>query len=180
MADEKKAPAAAAAPPAPAAARPDGMTRRQMLRSSMFATIGTMFGLVAAGGGGMFWPIKLTGFGGIIPAPKKAQDIKVGEVVTVRDGKYYLTRSEEGLMALYWKCVHLGCTVPWNAGAGKFLCPCHASVYEITGQNIAGPAPRPLDMMEIKVEGDGTILVNTGKITERARHQAEHATPVKG
>lgn len=174
MADEKKVPAAAAAPPA-SAARPDGLTRRQMLRSSMFATIGTMFGLVAAGGGGMFWPIKLTGFGGIIPAPKKAQDLKMGEVVTVRDGKYYLTRTEDGIMALYWKCVHLGCTVPWNAGQQKFMCPCHASVYDPTGQNIAGPAPRPLDMMEVKIEGDGTILVNTGKITERTRHEASHA-----
>ncbi len=174
MADDKKAPAGAAAPPA-SGARPDGMTRRQMLRSSMFATIGGMFTLVAAGGGGMFWPIKLTGFGGLVPAPKKAGEIKVGEVVTVRDGKYYLTRTEDGLMALYWKCVHLGCTVPWNQASGKFACPCHGSVYEITGQNIAGPAPRPLDMMEITVDKDGTVLVNTGKITERARHEAEHA-----
>ncbi|MFZ5826012.1 MAG: ubiquinol-cytochrome c reductase iron-sulfur subunit [Bacillota bacterium] len=179
MADEKKVPAGAAAPPA-SAARPDGMTRRQMLRSSMFATIGAAFGMVAAGGGGMFWPIKLTGFGGIVPASKKAQDMQVGEVLMVRDGKYYLTRTDDGLMALYWKCVHLGCTVPYNEAAGKFLCPCHASVYEISGQNIAGPAPRPLDMMEIKVEADGTVLVNTGKITERARHESEHATPVKG
>lgn len=146
----------------------------------MFATIGTMFGLVAAGGGGMFWPIKLTGFGGIVPAPRKAQDLKVGDVVTVRDGKYYLTKTDDGLMALYWKCVHLGCTVPYNAAAGKFMCPCHASVYELSGQNIAGPAPRPLDMMEIDIQGDGTILVNTGKITERPRHEKAHAKPVQG
>ncbi|WP_374712632.1 QcrA and Rieske domain-containing protein [Symbiobacterium terraclitae] len=177
MAAENKVHAAAAAPPTSGPAA-EGMTRRQLLRSSMFATIGAMFGLAAAGGGGMFWPIKLSGFGGIVPAPVKAHEMQVGDVVTVRDGKYYLTRSEDGLMALYWKCVHLGCTVPWNAAAGKFMCPCHASVYDITGQNIAGPAPRPLDMMEITVEPDGTVLVNTGKITERVRHEPEHAVKI--
>ncbi|MFO7273893.1 MAG: Rieske 2Fe-2S domain-containing protein [Bacillota bacterium] len=177
MAGENSLRAAAAAPPAhgPAA---DGMTRRQFLRGTMFATIGTMFGLAAAGAGGMLWPIKLTGFGGIVPAPVKAHELEIGDVVMVREGKYYLTRSEDGLMALYWRCVHLGCTVPWNAAQKKFMCPCHASVYDITGQNIAGPAPRPLDMMEVIVEPDGTILVNTGKITERARHQPEHAVKI--
>lgn len=177
MADEKKAPAGAAAPPSAPAGAQDGMTRRQVLRSGMFATIGVFFGTAAGGAGGMFWPIKLTGFGSPIPVPKKLSEIKMGEVVTVREGKFYLTRSEEGLMALYWRCVHLGCTVPWNAGQGKFLCPCHGSVYDVTGQNVAGPAPRPLDMMEISVKGE-EIIVNTGKITQRTAHEAKHATKV--
>jgi cytochrome b6-f complex iron-sulfur subunit len=175
---EKKAPAGAAAPPAAPAAGPDGITRRQMLRSSMFATIGAFFGTVAGGAGGMFWPIKLTGFGAPVPVPKKLQDIKVGDVVTVREGKYYLTRTDDGIMALYWKCVHLGCTVPWNEGAKKFQCPCHGSVYNITGQNVAGPAPRPLDYMEMDVQKDGTIIVNTGKIHTRSVYDPSQATKV--
>jgi cytochrome b6-f complex iron-sulfur subunit len=178
MADNsKKAPAAAAAPPAAQAAGTDGMTRRQVLRSGMFATIGAFFSTVAGGAGIMVWPIKLTGFGAPIPVPKKLSEIKMGEVVTVRDGKFYLTRSEDGLMALYWRCVHLGCTVPWNESAGRFMCPCHASVYSITGQKLAGPAPRALDQMEITVQDD-QIIVNTGKIKERANHEPEHATKV--
>jgi len=104
--------------------------------------------------------------------------MKVGDVVAVREGKYYLTRSEDGLMALYWRCVHLGCTVPWNAAEGKFMCPCHASVYDINGQNIAGPAPRPLDMMAITIQPDGTVLVDTGKITERRHHDPSHAVKI--
>lgn len=144
----------------------------------MFATIGAFFATVGGGAGGMFWPIKLTGFGGMVPVPKKLGEIKDGEVVTVREGKYYLTRSGDHMMALYWKCVHLGCTVPWNDAAHLFMCPCHGSVYNIDGQNVAGPAPRPLDFMEIKVDGQ-TILVNTGKITTRARHEAKHETKIK-
>jgi cytochrome b6-f complex iron-sulfur subunit len=174
MADEKKAPAGAAAPPSAPAAGTDGITRRQALRGGMFATIGMFFGTAAGGAGGMFWPIKLTGFGSPIPVPKKASEIKVGDVVTVREGKFYLTRTDDGFMALYWKCVHLGCTVPWNATQHKFMCPCHGSVYDVTGQNVAGPAPRPLDMMEVNIKDD-EIIVNTGKITARMAHEAGHA-----
>ncbi|HEY8347997.1 MAG TPA: Rieske 2Fe-2S domain-containing protein [Symbiobacteriaceae bacterium] len=170
--------AAAAVPPAAQEAQQEGMTRRQVLRAGMFATIGALFGTMAGTGGAMVWPIKITGFGAPVPAPKKVHEIAEGEVITVREGKYYLTRTKDGLMALYWRCVHLGCTVPWNASMGKFACPCHGSIYEITGQNIAGPAPRPLDYMEIEIEPDGTIIVHTGKIHQRAKHEPEHATPV--
>ncbi|HLN65063.1 MAG TPA: Rieske 2Fe-2S domain-containing protein [Symbiobacteriaceae bacterium] len=175
MANDNKASAAAAAPPFAPASGPDGITRRQALRSGMFATIGMFFGTAAGGAGGMFWPIKLTGFGSPIPVPQKLSEIKVGDVIPVREGKFYLTRAEDGIMALYWKCVHLGCTVPWNAQEHKFMCPCHGSVYDIHGQNVAGPAPRPLDMMEITVKGD-EITVNTGKIKTRPVHEVEHLT----
>lgn len=175
--NETKAPAGAAAPPAAPAGVTDGITRREALRSGMFATIGAFFSTVGGGALGMFWPIKLSGFGASIPVPKKLSEIKVGDVVTVRDGKFYLTRSEEGLIALYWKCVHLGCTVPWNAGAGKFVCPCHGSVYDIHGDKVAGPAPRALDTMEITIKGED-IIVNTGKISVRAKHEPGHSTQV--
>ncbi len=179
MADKPtKAPAGAAAPPSGPTASPDGVTRRQALRSGMFATVGMFFGIQAGGAGVMLWPIKLTGFGAPVPVPKKLNEIKVGDPpLTVRDGKFYLTRVEEGLMALYWKCPHLGCTVPWDKAESKFHCPCHGSIYNLTGQNVAGPAPRPLDMMEIQVNGQD-IIVNTGKIMQRARHEPGHAKPV--
>lgn len=175
MAKEKKVPAGAAAPPASPAA--DGLTRRQALRSGMFATVGAFFGTIAGGSALMFWPIKLTGFGGVVAVPQKLSEIKMGQVLPVREGKFYLTRTEEGLIALYWKCVHLGCTVPWNEAQGKFMCPCHGSVYTLSGQNVAGPAPRPLDIMEIKVTGED-ITVNTGKIKQRPVHDPSHSTKV--
>lgn len=146
----------------------------------MVATIGGFVGSMAAGAGAMFWPIKITGFGAKVAAPKKVNEIGEGDPpLMVREGKFYLTRVPEGLMALYWKCPHLGCTVPWNGGAGTFLCPCHGSTYNLTGQNIAGPAPRPMDFMAIEVKPDGEIIVDTGKITQRPKHEPKHATPVK-
>lgn len=179
MADTtKQPPSGAAAPPSTAHVSADGITRRQALRSGMFATLGAFFSTVAGGGGAMFWPIKLSGFGAPVTVPKKVSEIKVNDPpIMVREGKFYVTRTEDGLMALYWKCVHLGCTVPWNASEQLFHCPCHGSIYNLTGQNVAGPAPRPLDYMEISVQGE-QMIVNTGKIHERAKHEPAHATKV--
>jgi len=153
------------------------MTRREILRSSMFASVGLMFSGAAGGAGAFLWPAKVSGFGGLVRVPQKLSEIPVGAVIPVREGKFYLTRTEDGLMALYWKCVHLGCTVPWEAGAGQFKCPCHQSVYEITGQNIAGPATRPLDYMELEVEGED-VTVNSGKIHQRHVYEPSQAVKV--
>ncbi|HYF91950.1 MAG TPA: Rieske 2Fe-2S domain-containing protein [Symbiobacteriaceae bacterium] len=150
------------------------MTRREALRSAMFSSIGLMFSGAAGGAGAFLWPAKVSGFGGLVTAPVKLSEIKVGDVIPVREGKFYLTRTDDGLLALYWKCVHLGCTVPWNEAERQFKCPCHRSTYEITGQNIAGPATRPLDLMEITVEGE-QITVNTGKIRTRRVYEPEQA-----
>ena len=55
-------------------------------------------------------------------------------------------------------CPHLGCGYRWDNDKGKFACPCHGSVYSITGQVLAGPAPRPLDDLPEKIE-NGRLLV---------------------
>ncbi len=126
----------------------------------------------------MLWPAKVEGFGGIVPAPVPLSRLKVGDPpLVVREGKYYLSRLPEGIVALYWRCTHLGCTVPWDEASGQFRCPCHGSVYTRTGQNVAGPAPRPLDLMAVRIEGD-RVLVDTGKIRKRTTHRPEDVTPV--
>lgn len=53
-------------------------------------------------------------------------------------------------------CTHMGCTVAPDGAELK--CPCHGSVYEAaTGTNIDGPAPRPLDAFNVKVDGDQVV-----------------------
>lgn len=153
------------------------ISRRGLLRSGMFATVGLFFSGAMGSAGAFLWPVKLTGFGSLVKAPVKLSELAVGDVVPVREGKFYLSRLDDGVMALYWKCVHLGCTVPWVEAEKRFVCPCHQSVYQPTGQNIAGPAPRPLDIMEVRIEGDD-IYVDTGKIQQRFRHDLEHVTRV--
>lgn len=75
-----------------------------------------------------------------------------------------------GLIALYQKCPHLGCAVPWRpefvfgGATGWFRCPCHGSTYTKGGLRVFGPAPRSLDTFAITRNGDGSVTVDTGKI----------------
>ena len=73
------------------------------------------------------------------------------------DGSYWL--------ALYQKCVHLGCTVPFKDSCASFKCPCHGSHYNVSGEYLDGPAPKSLDRFQISLEGDN-VVVNTGVLNQ--------------
>lgn len=55
-------------------------------------------------------------------------------------------------------CPHLGCRYNWNAEANEFMCPCHGSVFSLEGRVLAGPSPRPLDTLPVKVEAGGLYV----------------------
>jgi menaquinol-cytochrome c reductase iron-sulfur subunit len=61
------------------------------------------------------------------------------------------------------QCTHLGCAYHWDDPKKQFLCPCHTSVFSIDGKVVSGPAPRPLDRFEAKVENNKLML---GEIQE--------------
>ena len=88
-------------------------------------------------------------------------------------GRFYLSRlADGGFLALSRKCTHLGCTVPWVAKESKFVCPCHASAFDISGNVISPPAPRALDMYAVMIEND-MVKVDTGKPIKRSEFKAE-------
>ncbi len=56
-------------------------------------------------------------------------------------------------------CTHLGCTVQYNAGEKNIWCACHGGQYDAaTGTNIAGPPPRPLDLLKAEVVNDAIVV----------------------
>jgi Rieske Fe-S protein len=55
-------------------------------------------------------------------------------------------------------CPHAGCYYNWSAQLRRFACPCHASVFEINGKVVSGPAPRPLDTLPVKIENGSLFL----------------------
>ena len=57
-------------------------------------------------------------------------------------------------------CTHLGCVVPWNASANKFVCPCHGSQYDNTGKVVRGPAPLSLALVHTEVGDDGKVAIS--------------------
>ncbi|MHC4946927.1 MAG: QcrA and Rieske domain-containing protein [Planctomycetota bacterium] len=84
-------------------------------------------------------------------------------------GRFYLARLETGgFLALSRECTHLGCTVPWVAAEHRFVCPCHASAYDITGAVVSPPAPRPLDLYDVRIE-NGLVKVDVSRPVSRRR-----------
>ncbi len=161
---------------ADAAIGPGGTTtRRGLLAFFGWATIALVALQATVAFLFFFWPRKTGTFGSKVSVGSP-NDFKVGDVKYFVEGKFYLSRLEEGFMALYQRCPHVGCTVPWRPEfelpnvapgvKGLFRCPCHGSTYLRNGQIIFGPAPRPMDYMAITNEG-GKLMVNTGAIKRR-------------
>lgn len=105
-------------------------------------------GLVAAGGVDAFRPGTVTAF------PR---------------GRFYLARlADGGFLALSRRCPHLGCTLPWVAEENQFVCPCHASAFDIQGAVIRSPAPRGMDLYPVTIE-NAMVRVDTERIVRRDR-----------
>jgi cytochrome b6-f complex iron-sulfur subunit len=94
---------------------------------------------------------------------------EIGSVTAFPAGRFYLSRVENGgFLALSRRCTHLGCTVPWVAGEEKFVCPCHASSFDLNGDVLSPPAPRALDLHPVRIE-NGVVKVDTGTTVTRSR-----------
>lgn len=74
-----------------------------------------------------------------------------------------------GLMALWQRCVHLGCRVPSCESSQGFECPCHGSKYNRHGEYEDGPAPRNLDRFAVTVDNTGQFVIETGTVVQTAR-----------
>jgi Rieske Fe-S protein len=71
----------------------------------------------------------------------------------------YLTREATGeVRALDSTCTHLGCRTRYDAGARRFVCPCHGGAYDVDGQVMAGPPPQPLRRLQARVEDDRVFV----------------------
>ena len=91
-------------------------------------------------------------------------------------GRFYLSRLDDGgFLALSHKCTHLGCTVPWDAKEMKFMCPCHASAFDITGEVVDAPAPRALDIYPITIENK-IVKVDISNPIKRSEFRLEQVT----
>ncbi|HLZ71665.1 MAG TPA: ubiquinol-cytochrome c reductase iron-sulfur subunit [Dehalococcoidia bacterium] len=161
------------------------MKRRQVLRGGVMASLLGFIILSLGSFVNFFNPRHITGFGGIVKVPKSTIPEQGKDPVKIFDAKTWLVNLKPGeggfqsipgsknggLIALYQKCVHLGCTVPWRADfefggeRGWFRCPCHGSTYTKGGARVFGPAPRSLDTFDLTINGDGSVSINTGKIT---------------
>ena len=81
-----------------------------------------------------------------------------GWLSTHKEGDRSLVQGLTGSYGINAICTHLGCVVPWNSGANKFMCPCHGSQYDATGKVVRGPAPLSLALAHVSVDSDNVFL----------------------
>jgi len=161
------------------------VTRRQFFNRGILTLVGVS---LAAWGGSVLafiWPQVASGFGSKIRVGP-VSDIKTrirenNGFLYVPEGRMWVTEypagsldkaraayspgelagMEQGLVALFQTCPHLGCRVPSCETSQWFECPCHGSRYNRVGEKRAGPAPRGMDRFAMEVSG-GVFSVDTG------------------
>jgi cytochrome b6-f complex iron-sulfur subunit len=91
----------------------------------------------------------------------------LGSVSAFMGGRFYLARQEDGgFIALSLRCTHLGCSVSWEENKKRFICPCHSSSFDISGEVLNPPAARALDYYTVLIE-NGVVKVDIGTLKER-------------
>ena len=172
-----------------------GVSRRELLRGSLAAGMGLWLLEVTAGTIGFLWPNLEGKFGGDVVVGTLEDVQNANSSLPVNEGfpayvsaakafvalvdpsqqRFIPGEDDTGdgrvvnVRAMYQRCPHLGCKP--NPCLKNFWleCPCHGSRYDRLGIKQAGPqggpAPRGMDRFAVKVDGNGVLTINTGKIT---------------
>ncbi len=162
---------------------PADVSRRNFILGSFWAGLGaTLLGSVSMFLD-FFYPRNVKGFGGPVPAGTVTDYPRGEEPKQFLTGQFWIANMDpgesrpggsggaSGLLALWHRCPHLGCTVPWRSGfnyegdKGWYRCPCHGSTYTKSGIRVFGPAPRSMDTMKVDIDDAGNITVQTGDRT---------------
>ena len=159
--------------PANPASTPDSITRRNFY-------VGAIYGIGAVIAAALGVPAAIY----LLFPPKIRQSdqwVEVGDVTTLSpdtptemtfrrnrtDGwkvtsekatAWIVKHPDSSITAFGPQCTHLGCAYHWDEGKTEFICPCHNSFFSIDGSVISGPAPRPLDRYETRVDGKKLML----------------------
>lgn len=96
----------------------------------------------------------------VIGTPK---DFPPDSTTFMEDSRMFVFRRPEGLFAISAICTHLGCNVRWEEESNGFECPCHGSSFDKNGKNTGGPAPKPLRWLEITMDSEQMLVVDTRK-----------------
>jgi menaquinol-cytochrome c reductase iron-sulfur subunit len=80
------------------------------------------------------------------------------KVSSEKTSAWVVKMPNEQIVAYSPACTHLGCPYHWEQTKNQFICPCHNSVFALDGKVVDGPAPRPLDRFETKIQGKQLLL----------------------
>ena len=139
---------------------PEKMSRRGFLEwmlgflgtVSVIAVAGTMLEFLMPGG--------KEDKGKSAAAVASVKDITVGDgkVVPFNNTPAIVIHTDKGFVAFTAVCTHAGCVVTWQKDKKRIFCPCHAGVFDIEGNVVSGPPPRPLKKYRVVTQGDKIML----------------------
>lgn len=150
------------------------LTRRSFLGLAFFGALAVLAAQSLAALLRFLKPVSTGGFGGIVYAGK-VDEFPVGSVNHILAGRCYLVRLPGGFLAIWQRCTHLGCTVPWQEDTAEFHCPCHGSLFNEVGEVTGGPAPRPLDLFPVQISS-GEVWIDTSKPVTRSSFSPDQVT----
>lgn len=82
-----------------------------------------------------------------------------GKIIKFGTKPVILIRTADGqLRAFSATCTHLDCTVQFSKDRGLIWCACHNGKYDLSGRNVSGPPPRPLDEFRVVVQGEDILI----------------------
>jgi cytochrome b6-f complex iron-sulfur subunit len=165
-----------------------GISRRQFFNRGILVTMALSAGAFGAAAISFLYATSAGGFGGRIDAGTALADIEafwtskkapfyvpeartylqpypkadVKKAAEVPQYQKVLPLMEQGMVALYQKCPHLGCRVPWCQQSQWFECPCHGSKYNRVGEKRGGPAPRGMDHWVATISGQKVVIDTSG------------------
>lgn len=154
----------------------ESLTRRDFLRLGM-AMLGTIAALEAGTAGLLYFRShSMQGKFGSLVTAGFVDDFQPGSVTEFAEARFFLIRVENGgFLAVHSRCPHLGCTVQWLEESQQFLCPCHASKFDMHGDYGSPPVARPLDTFAITIK-DGQVIVDTTQLTQRTAYSPDQLT----
>jgi cytochrome b6-f complex iron-sulfur subunit len=167
-----------------------GISRRQFFNRGIVLSLSLAIGAFGAAAIAFLYSKSTGGFGSKVQVDKGLKDVlayteEKKEPYYVPEARSYLVpyptadvskakqvpqyeklipNMEQGIVAIYQKCVHLGCKVPWCASSQWFECPCHGSKYSRVGEKKGGPAPRGLDHFVMAISGGGGLTIDTSTV----------------
>ncbi len=135
-----------------------------MQRRSFLKLLASLLGLTALGA--FVYPL----FRFLLPVESEARistvkvpkvEVPIGGFKDVMIGTtpaIIINAKDKGFLAFSKVCSHLGCLVKYYPDRQIFICPCHAGAFDLQGNVISGPPPRPLPKYSIRVEGNNLVI----------------------
>lgn len=154
------------------AGTPRSIPRRTFLdlvfSSSILLTVLAIVGVVWR----FLWPRSLV-FGGRKVFVGSLDQIPIGgSVRKVINGQGVLVvRTKTYFAGLSLNCTHTGCNVKWDAEREVIVCPCHGGFFDLYGNVLGGPPPRPLKQFIVSVLENKVFIEDNSVRSERRRQE---------